>query len=198
LIQACLFDLGEVVVKTGFEKTFTKYKQQRNWNVEKLREKIFSDRYELLLCGKMDLQEFIDEIKEEVDISRAQLEEFARDYYFSGTPRQKVIDLITRIKSDCKVGVITNDIGKLEEKLAYLDLADLFSEVINSYQVGYCKPEVKFYQAVLDKLNLKGEEVLYIDNDSESLSKAKQVGIIPLYFVNPAQLEEKLKQFQVI
>lgn len=198
MIKICLFDLGGVVIDTGFETVFQHYQQRRGWNIEKLREKIFSDKYELLLAGQLSLAEFIDWIAGEVDLTKEQLEEFADDYYYSGQVKKEVKDIISNLKQNCQAGLITNDIGYLQQKLDYLGLDELFDQVINSFTVGHCKPSPEFYQAVVDQLAVPPEEILFIDDDQHSLQVAEQLGISVLDFKGSAQLQAELEELNLI
>ena len=198
MIKICFFDLGGVVIDTGFETVFQHYQQQRAWNVEKLRAKIFSDKYELLLAGQLSLAEFIEWIAGEVDLTKEQLEEFADDYYYSGQVKEEVRNIIINLKQNCKVGLITNDIGYLQQKLDYLGVEGLFDRVINSFTIGHCKPSLEFYQAVVDQLAVKPEEILFVDDDQHSLQVADQLGISVLDFKGPVQLQAELKKLNLI
>lgn len=198
MIKICLFDLGGVVINTGFEAVFNHYQEERGWNIEKLREKIFSDKYESLLAGQLSLADFIAWIAGEVDLTKEQLEEFAEDYYYSGQVKEEVKEIIRQLKQNHQVGLVTNDIGYLQQKINYLGLDGLFDQVINSFAVGYCKPSLEFYQAVVDQLEVEPEEILFIDDDQQSLQVAAQLGISVLDFTESDQLQLELKELNLI
>lgn len=198
MIKVCLFDLGGVVINTGFETVFNHYQQKRGWDIEKLREKIFSDKYELLLSGQLSLADFIDWIAGEVDLTKEQLEEFADDYYYSGQVKEEVERIIRQLKQNCQVGLVTNDIGYLQQKFDYLGLDGLFDQVINSFAVGYCKPSLEFYQAVVNQLEVPPAEILFIDDDQQSLQVAEEVGLSVLDFTGAFQLRQELKKLDLI
>ncbi|MBW9223216.1 TIGR02253 family HAD-type hydrolase [Methanothermococcus sp. SCGC AD-155-E23] len=84
--------------------------------------------------------------------------------------------LIELKKMGLKLGVVTDGITiKQWEKLIRLGIADFFDEVVTSEEFGLGKPNLEFYRYALKKINLKGEEVVYvgdrIDNDIIPASK---------------------------
>ncbi|MBM7556210.1 HAD hydrolase-like protein [Halanaerobacter jeridensis] len=197
--QVLLFDLGGVVSETKFERVLDKYAQKYNWNLAEMKENIFSEEYMALLAGKMNLEEFSHWLAGEIEeLSIPELKEFVTEYYYSEEPKEEVVNLIERIDSQYQLGLVTNDIGRLDEKLAYLNLTGVFDKIINSSQVGYCKPQVEIYQSALEKFDVKGEKVIYIDNDPVCLNNAASLGIKAIKFVNAQQLENRLSELGII
>lgn len=197
--QVLLFDLGGVVSETKFDRILNKYAQKYNWNLEEMKDNIFSDEYMALLAGKMDLEEFSHWLAGEIEeLSISELKEFVEEYYYSEETKQEVVNLIGRIESQYQLGLVTNDIGSLNEKLSYLGLTGIFDKIINSSQVGYCKPQVEIYQAALEEFKVPGEKVIYIDNDPVCLENASSLGIKTIKFVSAQQLERELSELGII
>ena len=56
-----------------------------------------------------------------------------------------------------------------------------FDEAIISYEQGIRKPDPEIYQCMIERLNLKPDECLYVgDGGSRELYGAKEVGMRPL------------------
>ncbi|HID47173.1 MAG TPA: TIGR02253 family HAD-type hydrolase [Methanothermococcus okinawensis] len=87
--------------------------------------------------------------------------------------------LIELKKIGLKLGVITDGITiKQWEKLIRLGIADFFDDVVTSEEYGLGKPNIEFYRYALKKMNLKGEEVVYVgDRIDKDIIPASKVGM---------------------
>jgi epoxide hydrolase-like predicted phosphatase len=198
MIKVILFDLGGVVTETKFDDVLIKYGSEYGWNLAQLRDKIFGEEYFLLLKGQLTLDEFIVYLAKSVDnVMIEDLRRFVDEYYHAELVREEVREIILKLKWNFKVALITNDIGRLYYKLVELDLLGLFDEVINSYQVGFCKPDIEIYKYALKKFKVEGKECLYIDNNDKSLESAKELGIKVIKFKDTLKLEEELKNLEL-
>ena len=197
--EVILFDLGGVVSETKFDRVLNKYAEKYDWNLKEMKENIFSEEYMALLAGKINLEEFVDWLSGQIEeLSISGLNEFVEEYYYSEETKEEVVKLIQRIESHYQLGLMTNDIGRLDEKLSYLGLTGIFDKIVNSSQVGYCKPQVEIYQAALDQFEVAGENVIYIDNDPVCLENASSLGIATIKFNNYHQLESEFSNLGII
>ncbi|HIQ32202.1 MAG TPA: TIGR02253 family HAD-type hydrolase [Methanothermococcus okinawensis] len=87
--------------------------------------------------------------------------------------------LIELKKMGLKLGVVTDGITiKQWEKLIRLGIADFFDEVVTSEEYGLGKPNLEFYRYALKKMNLKGEEAVYVgDRIDRDIIPASKVGM---------------------
>jgi putative hydrolase of the HAD superfamily len=197
--QIILFDLGGVVTETKFERVLDKYTQKYDWDLKKMKENIFSDEYMALLAGKLDLDQFTNWLTNEINnLSIDELQEFVKEYYYSEEIKEEVVYLLGQIRSNYQLGLVTNDIGRLDNKLDYLNLIGVFDKIINSSEIGYCKPQVEIYQAALNQFGVVADQVIYIDNDPVCLENAASLGIKTIQFHNSQQLEQELNKLGII
>lgn len=62
----------------------------------------------------------------------------------------------------------------MHENLGY---ADLFDDTFYSYELGVAKPDPAFFTAVLDRLGLAPDQVLFVDDNAENVASAREVGL---------------------
>ncbi|MCC5947568.1 MAG: HAD family phosphatase [Nitriliruptoraceae bacterium] len=74
------------------------------------------------------------------------------------------------------------------EELAEVHLQGRFEHVLASCHLGVRKPEARFYEAILDRLALPADEVLFVDDRAENIAGAEQVGITSHRFEDAAVL----------
>lgn len=75
--------------------------------------------------------------------------------------------------------------AQIKRKLGYYEL---FNPAILSYESGFKKPDPKAYYLLLEKLKMKPNQVLFIDNKRENIATARSIGMDAIEFVNAPQL----------
>ena len=94
----------------------------------------------------------------------------------------KAAEIVKRLKNrGLTVVVATNPLFPLvaqEQRLAWAGIdssdVDLITHYDNSH---FCKPNLKYYEELLDKLNLKGEECIMVGNDVNEDMIAERLGM---------------------
>lgn len=101
----------------------------------------------------------------------------------------EIIDFAEKLRMQGVKTVVLSNIFKFEaevirEKNGY----DGFDPVILSYEVGTRKPELDIYKLTIEKLQLKSEECIFIDDKEENLAPAKSLGINVVLAKTPEQI----------
>lgn len=94
-----------------------------------------------------------------------------------------VLDMLTAVKElGVKVGLISN--CSLEDVIGWKDscLAELFDDVVFSYEVGIPKPDPAIYLLACDRMGVKPNETVFIgDGGSDELIGAERAGMQAYY-----------------
>ncbi|OPY67699.1 MAG: Alpha-D-glucose-1-phosphate phosphatase YihX [Syntrophorhabdaceae bacterium PtaU1.Bin034] len=72
-------------------------------------------------------------------------------------------------------------------------IVHLMDEWILSFEVGAKKPKKRIYDAIFEKMDVRRDEVFYIDDVEEYVEYAKGTGMKGLVFREPADLWDALK-----
>ena len=72
-----------------------------------------------------------------------------------------------------------------------------FKENFISGDLKVAKPNSKIYKIALEKLNIKPEECIFIDDQTKNCEAAKKLGIKSIVFKNPTQLKKELARFSI-
>jgi HAD superfamily hydrolase (TIGR01509 family) len=102
-------------------------------------------------------------------------------------------DLIEKIKKNHNIVLFSNTseltFNVVDEKLG---LSKLFDYVICSFHLGYIKPEKEAFEGLLKKLNVKPNEVIFIDDSKINIISAEKIGIKSILFKDSEQLINNL------
>jgi putative hydrolase of the HAD superfamily len=97
-----------------------------------------------------------------------------------------------------KVAVLTNSIKSHTQHNIQAGLYDEFDVRVISNEVGMRKPDPEIYQLCLDKLGLKAEEAIMVDDKQRNLDPAEKLGITGILFISPEQLRSDLDKLDIL
>nr|NNM90640.1 HAD family phosphatase [Bacilli bacterium] len=90
---------------------------------------------------------------------------------------EELVRFVRRCKKKYKIAALSNAGEDLERRLRRYGYEDLFDDVINSYRIGLAKPDNDCYHYALDRLGVKPEEVLFVDDKERNTVIAHQLGM---------------------
>jgi len=74
------------------------------------------------------------------------------------------------------------------------NIFDLFEDIVVSGEVKLIKPDPAIFHLLLNKINLRPEECLMIDDSLKNIEVARKMGFLTHHFTSPASLELNLQQ----
>ena len=102
---------------------------------------------------------------------------------------QKTVDSFKELHKTMKIVVLSNCYDSvLERRIKQFHLEDLFDDVIISYQIGMIKPYKDIYEYAYKKHCKPGDEVYFIDDQSDNLIVPKELGWSIIKFENNSDL----------
>lgn len=197
MIKVILFDLGGVLFTNGSKKfkeaIISRYNLEKGF-VEAVDEDIGSKYRE----AKITRDEFWKYFLEKLNITENpdNLEKEWISYYdlITGTR-----DIISELSKKYKVYYLSDNVkervDKLDERFGFLKW---FVGGIFSHDVGVRKPNPKIYEYAIQKVGVKPEEIVFIDDKESSLIPARQMGIATILFESPDQLRNALISLGVL
>lgn len=76
-----------------------------------------------------------------------------------------------------RVGVLSNATERLESELHdYHGLGDAFHVIVNSYRVGFAKPDARIYRLAAERIGVDPTACLHIDDLEHNVRGAREVG----------------------
>lgn len=109
------------------------------------------------------------------------LEKVEKRYLDTIVLKEGFEDFIRSVQGRYKLAVLSNDVSEwsryLREKF---DLNRYFDVVHISGDLGICKPGAEIFRLTVDKLGVKPEDCLYIDDRQGNLRAAEKLGIRPV------------------
>ncbi|MDO9184301.1 MAG: HAD family hydrolase [Bacteriovorax sp.] len=86
--------------------------------------------------------------------------------------------ILKELKLNYKLGVVSNFTGNLEIILKEFSIDSVFSFVLDSYHVGYSKPNPEIFKLAISKCEVLPNEICFIgDNLERDIIPAKKLGM---------------------
>ena len=109
---------------------------------------------------------------------------------YAGRLNQPLVAYLRAAAPTTTLAAVTNNWSFLDRLLASHGIADLFDIVINSSDVGHCKPSLAFFRILLERLGCKPEEVVFVDDDARNVAAARSLGLRTVHFRTPDALPD--------
>jgi epoxide hydrolase-like predicted phosphatase len=193
-IRAVFFDFGGVVARTEFQAPRMILAERLGMDYEQIEKAVFeSESSRKASVGKLDATEHWQSVMRAIHMPAENWKTF-RDEFFSGDVID--LDLIEYIKSlrpKHRTGLISNAWNDLRDYIIRHKFHDAFDEMIISAEVGVTKPDARIYHIALEKLNVRPEEAVFVDDFIENVDGCKAIGMHGIHFRSLEQTLSDLK-----
>lgn len=106
------------------------------------------------------------------------------NFYIHAVPFDFTEPMLKELKGKgLKLGLISNGSSQLQrKKLEILDLEKYFDEIIISGELGVDKPDLKPFEVMAERLNLKPSELIYVgDNPKNDVEPSRKARYTPIW-----------------
>ncbi|MCE5341842.1 MAG: HAD family phosphatase [Planctomycetaceae bacterium] len=199
MIEAFIFDFGNVICKFDHNIFLEKLTRHCDKTVGQLRKLIFCDtdirvRFE---SGKVTGDEFYREVVKTcgLSISKSEFIDAHTDIF---TPIPETFELIKKLKPKYKLGLLSNtNVWDFESQIRNMEVIGLFDVLTLSHEAGAVKPDRKIYDDVLKKLKLPAEKCVYIDDIQEYTDIGNSLGFNAINYQGPDKLLNELQKMEI-
>jgi putative hydrolase of the HAD superfamily len=201
--KAIIWDFGGVITSSPFE-AFNKFELSNNLPKDIIRtinsENPDNNAWAKFERNDIDLDEFDNLFSIEADKKGFKISGKKVVKLLSGEIRKQMVDFLSFLKKDYKLGCITNNIqNSKNEKVNHLNEAGqvmkIFDHIIESSKVGLRKPDPKIYYMSCDALGVKPEECIYLDDLGINLKPAREIGMTTIKVIDPNEAINEVKKY---
>lgn len=96
-----------------------------------------------------------------------------------------LLDFIAKLRGDYKTAMLSNVAGSsLRNRFTTDELERCFDAVVASGDIGYAKPEPEAYEITADRLGVRYDECLFVDDRDAFCEAARAVGMQAIHYVS--------------
>jgi FMN phosphatase YigB (HAD superfamily) len=107
---------------------------------------------------------------------------------------QRVLDRAAALHKEYKTGLLTNTgQGRMVELIGQDELERCFDVVVESGAIGYAKPQAQAFEIMADRLGVRLDECIMVDDRQDYCDGARGVGMQAILYVSFGRFEQDLE-----
>jgi glucose-1-phosphatase len=150
--------------------------------------------------GEISTSEFIDAIKHSFNLS-AQPGKIEQAWCDIFSLNDGMIEILKKLKNEQVPLFLASNTNQLHYnwiKTKYANELSVFDDEVISFKIGFRKPERGFFEYCLKIAGMQPSECVFIDDRSDFIDAAREVGLNGLLFTSTIDLEADLEKIAVL
>lgn len=188
-IQAIIWDSGGVLVRTEDWTPRDNLADRLGLTRQELDDLVFGPRADARRqLGEISSEEHWKNISQTLGLSAAQTVSIRSEFFAGDELDSGLIDYIRELKQKYRIAMLSNAPSDARTAISgkwHMD--DAFHLIILSAEVGLMKPDPAIYELTLERLGFEPHETVFIDDFSENIKAARQLGMHTILFKNSEQ-----------
>lgn len=186
-IRAVIFDWGGVLSPLDFLQRTSEWEARLGLSPGTLNVALWGEKWKLLEIGAISREEYDAHVARMLGIDHEALRAFYREYFAADSLNPRIVAAIRALRGRYKVALLTNAFPEHAEVLRKrhgFDPRTEFDLYINSAEVGLSKPDPAIYRLTLDRLGVRPEEAIFIDDHLRNTDAARMLGMHTVLFTD--------------
>ena len=189
-IRAVVFDIGGVLEVVTTPADF-EARWEREWD---LAPGELDQRLEHLwragAVGTITEEQVRAGIVETLGRTRAEVDEFMADMWrwYVGTLNRELAEYLAGLHGPYLTGIVSNSfVGAREREEKLYRFHEMTDVIVYSHEVGLSKPDPRIYELACDRLGVRPDEMVFLDDYDAAVEGARRLGIHAILFRDNTQ-----------
>ncbi len=197
--KAIIWDFGGVITSSPFE-AFNQFEEANGLPKDIIRT-INSENPDTNAWAKFESNSITIDVFNDLFLKEAKAKGFdikGRDIIklLKGSIRKNMVSFLRELKSDFKLGCITNNVKSSSEENndnETKEAMSLFDHIIESSIVGIRKPNPEIYMMSCDALKVIPDQCIYLDDLGINLNPARELGMTTIKVIQPEDAIQEVR-----
>ena len=197
--KAIIWDFGGVITSSPFE-AFNQFEEANGLPKDIIRT-INSENPDTNAWAKFESNSITIDVFNDLFLKEAKAKGFdikGRDIIklLKGSIRKNMVSFLRELKSDFKLGCITNNVKSSSEENndnETKEAMSLFDHIIESSIVGIRKPNPEIYMMSCDALKVSPDQCIYLDDLGINLKPARELGMTTIKVIHPEDAIQEVR-----
>ncbi len=180
-IRAVIWDWGGVLSPLDFLKRSPQWEARLGLPPGALDRALWGPEWKLLEVGAIPQEEYDAHLMRALGLpDRRAVQQFYREFYADDGLHPGVVAAIRNLRGRYRLALLTNAFPGHAESLRRrhsFDPRAEFDVYVNSAEVGLAKPDPAIYQLTLDRLGVRPEQAIFIDDHVRNTDAAQMLGM---------------------
>jgi putative hydrolase of the HAD superfamily len=135
-----------------------------------------------LECGRVAEADFLARVAAQLAVAldrEIEMHDFTRRYFAGLTPNAPMIELMASLRDEgYRMACLTNNVREWEPLWrALVPVDEIFELVVDSAFVGMRKPDPEIYELTVQRLGMRAEQCLFVDDLEHNCDAARAAGM---------------------
>lgn len=182
-VRAVIFDVGGVILRTEDQGPREKWEKRFGLERRGLARAVFeSEASARASIGEATVEEIWTSVGSRFHLSEAELAELRRDFWAGDRVDQELVAFLRSLHPRYKTALLTNAWPDARLGLQQRNLTEIVDDVVISAEEGVVKPDPRIYRIAAERLGVRPEEAVFIDDVAENVEGARAVGMHVIQF----------------
>ena len=194
MIKAIIFDVGGVLIRTEDPLPRRQLEERLGLTPGQAEFIVFnSERGRSAQLGQLTSAQLWAGVQDELGLDDEGLRQFRSEFFGGDVLDRALIGFIRRLRSRYTTAIISNYMDELPALLRDVHAVDdAFDLIVVSSQEKIMKPDSEIFLRTLERLNLRPEETIFIDDFAHNVEGARAVGMKAIHFGPGTDLQAAL------
>jgi len=193
-VRAILWDLGGVILRTEYQAPREHLAERLNMTYEDLSKVVFaSETARLASVGAITTDQHWAAVVERLGRPVAEAKTIREEFFAGDVIDWALVGYLRSVRPRHKTALISNGWPDLREYIVRNHFADAFDVLVISAEAGVMKPEAQIYEAALERLQVKSDQAVFVDDTLANVEAAVALGMRGIHFKDPSQALREVK-----
>ena len=193
MAKTVIFDLGGVLVQLDWDRVCGEFSALSGRENEFVRREVINGPIgRSTMIGQLGPREFHRSLCDRlgVDLGYA---DFVDTWNGLLSANESIVPLVGQLQAGHQLVLASNtDLIHFTHAMENFSVLRLFDRYFLSYEMGLLKPDVAFFQHLLQALAIPAGDCVFIDDRADNVAAAANVGIVAVQFSDSGQLQTDL------
>ncbi len=183
-IRAVIFDFGGVLGRNYDASARNRWIERLGITEQQLMHIIFdSEASALATIGKATVNEIWESAARDLKLEKEAMAQFEEDFWAGDRLNVELAAFLRSLRPRYKTAILSNAWPDARETFTgKFGLGDAVDLMVISAEEGMAKPDPNFYRLVCDRLDVKPEEAVFVDDFDVNVKAAREVGLKAVLF----------------
>ncbi len=198
-IKAVIFDVGGVLLRTEDLSGRRKWEARFGLKDWELANVVFNSPVAgAATVGRATEAEVWESIRRQFNLTLAELAELQRDFWSGDQFDDSLLDWVAALRGRYRTGILSNAWGGARKFLTgNPKVVTAFEELVISAEEGVMKPQPEIYTRVVQRLSVRPEEAVFVDDVLANIEAAQKAGLVGVHFEVGLDIPGILRQLGV-
>jgi epoxide hydrolase-like predicted phosphatase len=189
MIEAVIFDLGGVLLRTEDTGPRTKYAKKLGMSRQELERAVFDGTSAVrATIGEITAAEHWENVRQRLELPHKEIKKLQDRFWGGDRLDSELVDYVRSLRGTYRTALLSNAWSDARDAIQdKFKIQDAFDELIISAEVHLAKPNPRIFQYAVDKLGVVARHAIFVDDFIDNVESAREFGLHAIQFKTASQ-----------